>query len=89
MVKKIIRWQVKLDESKREKLMPAQAVELLTYLIPREKDVTNLMTASSSLTGLKENAKKAGTIRSEVVLDETLATKVDEQFLQTSSEQLK
>ena len=72
LVLKIVDWQKTLSEDKRVLLMPAQAIELLSYVTPREIDVEKLMLASTSLTDLSLRAAHAGEVRSEVVVDAAL-----------------
>ena len=72
LVLKIVDWQKTLSEDKRVLLMPAQAIELLSYVTPREKQVEALMAASATLTDLSVRASQAGLVRSEVVVDVSL-----------------
>ena len=72
LVLKIVDWQKTLPEDKRVLLMPAQAIELLSYVTPREKQVEALMAASATLTDLSVRASQAGLVRSEVVVDVAL-----------------
>ena len=72
LVLKIVDWQQSLSNDKRVLLMPAQAIELLSYVTPREKQVEALMAASATLTDLSVRASQAGLVRSEVVVDVSL-----------------
>ena len=89
LVLSIVAWQSSLEESKRVIFMPAQAVELLSYLTPRENRVAAMMEAATTLKELKEIAEVAGENRTEVVIDDTLGTKIKQDYLQDGSEELK
>ena len=65
--------------------MPGQAVELLSYLTPREGQVASMMATARTLTELKDIAQLAGDVRTEVVVGEKLIAKIAEVYLLVGS----
>ena len=72
LVLSIVAWQSGLEVSKRVLIMPAQAVELLSYLTPRENKVAAMMASATTLPELRRIAETAGENRTEVAIDEIL-----------------